>query len=130
MLAKGSFEVTMHPEPPYDVLDGVSLGVIRITKRFTGLLAATSEVTMVAARTPIDGSAGYVAIERVTGELQGRTGTFVLQHSGTMNRGERSLSVTVVPDSGTGQLQGISGRMDIQIAPGQHLYELVYELAR
>jgi len=128
MIAKGSFEVTMHPEPPYDAREGVSLGKVRIDKRFEGPLTATSEVNMIAARTPTNGSAGDVAIERVQGELAGRTGTFVLQHSGIMNRGARSLTVTVVPDSGTGQLKGISGRMDIQIEGGKHLYELVYEI--
>lgn len=118
----------MHAEPPYDVTEGVSLGKVRIDKRFEGPLTATSEVNMIAARTQNEGSAGYVAIERVHGELDGLAGTFVLQHSGVVNRGERSLSVTVVPDSGTGQLKGISGRMDIQIAGGNHFYELVYEL--
>jgi len=76
----------------------------------------------------VNGSAGYVAIERVTGTLDGKHGTFVLQHSGTMNRGASTLSVTVVPDSGTGELAGLSGRMNIQIVEGKHFYELDFEL--
>ena len=77
----------------------------------------------------VDGSAGYVAIERVTGTLDGRAGTFVLQHTGLMTRGARSLSVIVVPDSGTGALRGLSGRMDIQVVEGRHHYAFEYELA-
>lgn len=76
----------------------------------------------------MNGSAGYVAIERVTGTLDGKRGTFVLQHSGTMNRGASSLSVTVVPGSGTGELVGLSGRTDIQIVEGKHFYEIDFEL--
>src|ERR1700691_6244417 len=81
MIAKGSFDLTMHPEPPYDAVDGVTLARVRFDKRFAGPLEATSEVNMMAARTPVDGSAGYVAIERVVGALEGKRGTFVLQHS-------------------------------------------------
>ena len=128
MIVKGSFEVTMTADPPYDAVDGVTLGHVRVDKIFTGPLEGTGQVHMVAARTPIDGSAGYVAIERVVGVLQGRRGTFVLQHSGVMTRGARSLSVTVVPDSGTGELQGLAGRMDIQIVEGKHHYEFDFEL--
>ncbi len=128
MIVKGTFDITMHPEPPYDAVDGVTLARARIDKRFTGPLDATSEVNMIGARTPVEGSAGYVAIERVKGTLAGRCGTFVLQHRGVMTRGARSLSVTVVPDSGTDQLKGISGEMDIQIVDGKHFYELSYEL--
>ncbi len=128
MNAKGTFELQMTGEPPYDVVDGVSLGRVRFDKTFSGPLHATSVVHMLAARTNIDASAGYVALERVTGALDGKRGTFVLQHTGIMNRGARSLSVTVVPDSGTGELGGLSGRMDIQIVDGKHVYELEYEL--
>lgn len=80
--------------------------------------ADLTALDMIGARTPVDGSAGYVAIERVTGTLDGKQGTFVLQHSGVMTRGARSLSVTVVPDSGTSELKGLSGRMDIKIVEG------------
>jgi hypothetical protein len=128
MIVNGTFEISMHPEPPYDAVDGVTLARVRFDKRFVGPLDATSDVNMLAARTPVDGSAGYVALERVTGALEGKRGTFVLQHIGVMTRGTPSLQVTIVPDSGTGELVGISGRMDIQIVDGKHLYELDYKL--
>jgi hypothetical protein len=83
---------------------------------------------MLTAGTSIEGSAGYVAIERISGTLRGRTGTFILQHTGTMNRGALQLSITVVPDSGTGQLTGLTGKMDIQIANGKHSYDFAYTL--
>lgn len=128
MNVKGTFEVTMSAEPPYEVVDGVSLARVSIEKRFAGALEATSKMQMIAARTPLEGSAGYVAIERVAGALDGKRGTFLLQHSGIVTRGARSLSVTVVPDSGTGELQDLSGRMDIQIVEGKHFYDLAFEL--
>jgi hypothetical protein len=128
MNVNGTFEVTLTAEPPHDVADGISLARVNIEKRFAGGLEATSKGQMLAARTPQDGSAGYVAIERVTGTLDGKRGTFVLQHSGIMTRGARALTVTVVPDSGTGELRGLSGRMDIQIVEGKHLYTLDFEL--
>jgi hypothetical protein len=84
---------------------------------------------MLTAMTSVKGSAGYVAIEKVTGTLRGRSGTFVLQHSATMNRGTPQLSLTVVPDSGTGQLTGVAGSMTIKIADGKHFYEFDYTLA-
>lgn len=129
MKIEGSFELTMSAEPPYDDVDGVTLARVAFDKRFSGPLDATSQVHMIGARTPVQGSAGYVAIERVRGTLEGKEGTFVLQHSGTMNRGASTLSVTVVPDSGTGALKGLSGRMDIRIADGKHFYTFDYELA-
>lgn len=127
-IHQGTFAVTVRPEPPYDVVDGVSLGHVNVDKRFDGPLDATSVVHMIGARTPLDGSAGYVAIERVTGTLAGRRGTFVLQHLGTMSGGRQSLTVLVVPDSGTGDLAGISGKMDIRIENGQHHYTLDVEI--
>lgn len=128
MNAAGSFEVTMSAEPPYDEVDGVTLSRMRFDKRFCGPLEATSEVHMLAARTPVQGSAGYVAMERVVGTLEGRRGSFVLQHLGTMNRGDAALDVTVVPDSGTGDLAGIAGRMTIDIVDGKHFYAFEYSL--
>lgn len=129
MIAKGSFEISSEHEPPYDTVDGVTLGRTTFDKRFFGPLEATSKVQMLGARTPVAGSAGYVAIERIAGVLEGKTGTFVVVHSGLMSRGSRTgLSITIVPDSGTGQLAGISGRMDIQIVDGKHFYELDYTL--
>jgi hypothetical protein len=129
MIAKGTFQVKITPEPPYDVDGGVSLGRAAIEKVFSGPLEATAKATMIGARTKVESSAGYVAIERVTGTLDGKRGTFVLQHSGTMNRGVPSLTVTVVPDSGTGELEGIQGRMAIDIVDGQHFYSLEYEIS-
>lgn len=126
--ASGTFEVTMSPEPPYDTNEGASIARVSIEKRFVGDLEATSHVQMIGARSETKGSAGYVAIERVTGSLHGRSGTFVLQHSGTMTRGKGELSVTVVPDSGTAELKTIAGRMTIEIVEGKHLYTFEYTL--
>lgn len=124
--AKGTFEITMNPEPPYDTRDGITLGRIGIDKVFAGDLVATSRVEMLSARSPVQGSAGYVAIERVEGTLHGRAGSFVLQHSGTMNRGKPELSVTVVPDTATGELVGLTGELRIDIVDGRHLYSFEY----
>jgi hypothetical protein len=99
-----------------------------IEKQIHGDLEATSKGTMLTAGTDVKGSAGYVAIERITGTLQGRTGTFVLQHTGTMNRGVPQLSITVVPDSGTAQLLGLTGTMNITIADGKHSFAFDYTL--
>lgn len=125
---RGEFEVKLASLPTYDTAEGSPLGRRSIDKRFHGDLDAMSVGEMLAAGTAVKGSAGYVAIERVTGTLQGKSGTFVLQHSGTMNRGEPSLVVTVVPDSGTGELTGLSGTMGIEIAPGKHFYQFEYTL--
>ena len=100
-----------------------------LDKQFHGDLDATSKGEMLAANTEVKGSAGYVAMERVTGKLHGRSGTFVLQHSGTMNRGSPQLSVTVVPDSGTDQLEGLVGKMAIKIEGGKHFYDFEYTLS-
>ena len=116
----------MNPEPPYDTRDGITLGRIGIDKVFAGDLVATSRVEMLSARSPVQGSAGYVAIERVEGTLHGRAGSFVLQHSGTMNRGKPELSVTVVPDTATGELVGLTGELRIDIVDGRHLYSFEY----
>ncbi len=126
--ATGSFEITATPQPPYDTADGVTLGRMTITKQFHGALEATSLVEMLSAMTSVKGSAGYVAIERVVGTLDGRAGSFVLQHSGTMTRGEPQLSVSIVPDAGTGELKGIVGKMMIDIVDKKHFYTLDYKL--
>ena len=118
--AAGTFDVTLTPRKPDDEVGDAGIGRMSIDKQFHGDLAATSQGTMLAAGTATKGSAGYVAIERVEGTLHGRTGTFVLQHSGTMTRGAGQLSVTVVPDSGTGGLAGLAGSMAIIIADGKH----------
>jgi hypothetical protein len=99
-----------------------------ITKQFHGGLEASSRGEMLAATTSVKGSAGYVAMEVVTGSLNGRVGTFVLQHSGTMTRGVPNLAVTVVPDSGTGKLSGLAGVMAINIADGNHSYDFQFTL--
>ncbi|HEY6238976.1 MAG TPA: DUF3224 domain-containing protein, partial [Thermoplasmata archaeon] len=104
--AKGSFEVTITPQGPVDPAEGSTLGRMTIEKRIHGDLEGTSRGEMLTAMTEIEGSAGYVAIERVAGSLHGRAGNFVLQHSGTMNRGSQHLDLSVVPDSATGQLVG------------------------
>jgi len=117
--------VKLEPQPP----DASGLGRLTIVKTFQGDLEGTSEGQMLAASTDTPGSAGYVALERVTGTLAGRSGTFVLQHSGTMNRGAASLSVSVVPDSGTGELTGLSGTLVITIVEKQHRYALDYSFA-
>lgn len=129
MLAKGSFEVKMTGDPPYDVVDGVSLSRARFDKRFSGALDARSEVQMLAARTPQEGSAGYVAVERIVGSLNGKSGSFVVLHMGLMGGGREELRVEIVPDSGTGALAGITGTMRIEVVEGQHRYALDYTLA-
>lgn len=126
--ASGRFDVTLIPQSPPDEGEGATLGRLAIDKRFHGELDATSRGEMLSAMTAVKGSAGYVAIERVTGRLHGRSGSFVLQHSGTMTRGEKSLTLTVVPDSATGELAGLSGRMGIDIVDGEHFYTFDYEL--
>ena len=120
----------MTPQAADDYADGVSLGRFALDKTFHGDLEATSKGQMLSAGTAIKTSAGYVAIERVIGRLHDRTGTFVLQHSGTMARGVPGLVLTVVPDSGTGELEGLSGSMEIIREPGKHLYVFDYAIAR
>jgi hypothetical protein len=127
--ATGTFEVKLVPQTPDGKFEDATMGRMTIDKQFHGDLEATSKGQMLSAMTDVKGSAGYVAIERVTGTLSGRSGTFVLQHTGTMARGEQSLSVTVVPDSGTGQLAGLAGKMTIKIEGGKHFYEFEYTLA-
>lgn len=118
----------MNPHPPYETDEGVQLGRVSIDKTFAGDLEGSSHVEMISAVTPVKGSAGYVAIERVTGSVHGRAGTFVLQHSGTMTRGKPELAVSVVPDSGTGALEGITGQLAIEITGGKHFYSFDYTL--
>ena len=127
--ASGTFEVKLTPQKPDNPeAEGANLGRMSIAKQFSGDLEAASQGEMLAAGTDVKGSAGYVALERVRGTLQGRDGTFVLQHSGTMTRGVPQLSVSVVPDSGTGALTGIVGAMTIRIADRDHFYEFEYTL--
>jgi hypothetical protein len=126
--ANGTFEVKLNPQPPVENVGDPTVGRLSIDKRFSGDLEATSKGEMLAAGTDVKGSAGYVAIERATGALHGRIGSFALQHSGVMTRGAPELSITVVPDSGTGQLIGLAGKMTITIVEGKHSYEFEYTL--
>ena len=126
--AVGPFEVSLKPLPMDDERGSDMLGRMSIDKQFHGDLEGTSKGQMLTGGTAIRNSAGYVAIERVTGSLKGRKGSFILQHTGIMNRGAPSLVITIVPDSGTGQLDGIRGTMAIKIEGGKHSYELNYTL--
>jgi hypothetical protein len=127
-IAKGTFTVNLVPLAFEGQEHGSKLGRMSIDKSITGDLTATTRGQMLSAMTETKGSAGYVALERVEGTLGGRSGTFVLQHTGTMDRAAPSLSVTVVPDSGTGELVGLRGEFKILVAEGQHSYEFTYSL--
>ena len=126
--AKGSFEVSIKPLPLGAPGDSATMARMSINKTLCGDLVATSKGQMLTAGTDTRGSAGYVAIEKVTGTLNGRKGTFILQHTATMNRGVPSMHITVVPDSGTGALMGLRGDFTIRIVDGQHLYEFSHDL--
>jgi hypothetical protein len=126
--ATGPFEVKLIPFAPEGGAADASLGRMSIDKQFSGDLEGNSKGQMLTAGTAVENSAGYVAIEKVTGTLHGRSGTFILQHTGIMARGKGQLTITVVPDSGTGELTGLAGRMQIHIAGGKHSYELEYTL--
>ena len=128
--AGGTFDVHLTPQAMADTAVAASLSRLSIDKQFHGDLEGTSKGEMLAASTSVKGSAGYVAIERVSGTLHGRRGTFVLQHSGTMTRGAPGLTITVVPDSGTDELVGLAGTMLITIAEGKHSYDFDYTLAK
>ncbi len=125
MLVSGKFDVELKPLDAYAKgSNGVTLGRMSIDKTFTGALSAT----MLNALSPVKGSAGYVAIEQVKGKLDGKKGSFVLQHYGTMNSNSQHLTLEVIPDSGTSELEGLTGKMSIKIEDGQHFYEFEYEL--
>lgn len=126
--ASGTFTVKLAPQAPEENVGDPTVGRMSIDKQFIGDLEATSKGQMLAVRSDLEGSAGYVAMERVTGALHGQSGTFALQHSGTMNRGASQLLITVVPDTGTGELAGIAGTMMITIANGKHSYDFDYTL--
>jgi hypothetical protein len=126
--ASGSFEVNVQPLSNAEVSSDALFGRFLLTKKFSGDLVAEARGQMLSAGTATQGSAGYVAIDQVTGTLEGRTGSFVLQHSGTMNRGAPGLSITAVPDSGSGELVGLSGTLKINIVDKKHFYEFEYSL--
>nr|WP_184371047.1 DUF3224 domain-containing protein [Xanthomonas cannabis] len=127
-VARGEFVVKLLPLAFEGQAEGSALGRMSIDKTISGDLVATSKGQMLSAMTLTQGSAGYVAMEIVEGSLKGKKGTFVLQHTGTMNQGSPSLSVTVVPDSGTGELVGLAGDFNIHITAGKHSYEFEYTL--
>jgi len=131
--AAGPFQVKLYPQAPDPKAGGEALGRLLIDKQFHGDLEATSKGTMLSAGSPAKGSAGYVAIELVTGTLHDHTGTFALQHTGSMTHGVPQLTITVVPDSGTGQLVGLTGKVTINIlrsagVDGKHSYDFEYTL--
>lgn len=127
--ATGAFEVKMTPQTSGDKAAVAPVGRYSLDKQFKGDLEGTSRGEMLAVGTAVEGSAGYVAMEQFTGTLSGRRGAFALQHTGTMTRARPELSVTVVPDSGTGELIGLAGRMEINVADGEHSYDLEYTIA-
>ncbi|MBX3052484.1 MAG: DUF3224 domain-containing protein [Caldilineaceae bacterium] len=126
--ATGSFDVVIKPQGEPDTTAGAKLGRMSIDKQFHGDLSGVGKGEMLSALTDTEGSAGYVAIERVVGTLHGRRGSFVFQHTGTMNRGAQQLSISVVPDSGSGELTGLSGIFLLTIEDGNHLYTFEYSL--
>ncbi len=127
-VAKGTFEVKLVPLTVEFNELAETLGRMSIDKKFNGDLEGASKGEMLSAMGTVKGSAGYVAIEKVIGTLNGKSGTFTFQHSGTMNRGEPSLTVTVIPDSGTDDLTGLAGKLTIKIENKQHFYEFEYTL--
>jgi len=130
MQVSGKFEVKLQPLEVYaEGIDGVNLGRMSIEKTFSGALSAVSRGEMLNAITPVEGSAGYVAIEQVSGTLSGGSGSFVLQHFGAMSQGDNFLLLEVVPNSGTRELVGLSGKMSIRMEEGEHYYDFDYELA-
>jgi hypothetical protein len=126
--ATGPFEVKITPLEPANKTEDNSLGRMLLEKQFHGDLEASSRGEMLTAGSVAKGSGGYVAIEKVSGTLNGRTGTFILQHNATMDHGTPHLNIVVVPDSGTGQLAGISGTLNIIIESGKHSYDFAYSL--
>lgn len=127
--ATGPFDVKLAPQnPDHPQAEAAGLARMSLDKQFRGDLEATGQGEMLSVLDRTVGSGGYVALERVTGTLQGREGSFVLQHSATMNRSVAKMEIFVVPDTGTGQLAGISGSMTITIEDGQHLYNFEYTL--
>lgn len=125
---EGEFEVRREMQPMIDMGDGAQVAHMRFDKVFHGPLAASSVVHMLAVGTATEGSAAYVAVERIVGTLDGRAGSFFMQHNGTMDRGAPSLAVSVVPDSGTDALAGLRGTLAIDIVDGRHFYRFDYGL--
>ena len=127
--ARGPLDVHTEAEQPFLDQDGLKLNRNVVRKEFSGDMVGTSEAQMIAAFTGTPGSAGYMAIEHFTGSVGGKSGSLVLQHSGVMNRGGAQLTIKIVPDSGTGELAGISGTLEIDNDQGHHSYVLDYDHA-
>ena len=127
--AHGTFEIKLDPQTPGDHAEAAYVGRMSIDKRFQGDLEGSSQGEMLTVNTDVEGSAGYVALEQVSGSLHGRRGSFILLHQGIMTRGAPQLTITVVPDSGSDQLEGIAGTMAIEIVDGEHRYDFEYTLA-
>ena len=128
MRAKGTFEVQLGPLATYNQAADAKIGRLSIDKTFVGDIDGSSQGEMLTGGSPAEGSAGYVAIERVTGTVHGLSGSFLLQHSGTMTPSSQRSTITVVPGSGTGELAGIAGTFAIEIEDGKHLYDFEYTL--
>ena len=127
--ARGTFDVQLHPLPLEEIAPDSMMGRMSIDKQFHGDLSGSSKGQMLSVGTTTTGSAVYVAVERVTATLGGKHGTFALYHNASMTRGAPALAIKVVPDSGTGDLAGISGSMNIDVKNGEHAYTFEYDLA-
>jgi len=127
--ASGTFDVKINPQTDDNPIEP-SIGRMTIDKQYHGDIEATGKGQMLTAGTEVQGSGVYVAIEKVTGKLDGKSGSFAMQHSGTMTRGTPNLVITVVPDSGTGELAGLTGKMMINIVDGKHFYEFEYAIEK
>lgn len=127
-VIRGRFDIRRTPQPAAELGGGAEAMHMRFDKRFEGGMDGASVVHMLAVMTPVDGSAAYVAIERIEGELEGRAGSFLMHHCGTMDRGVQSLDLQVVPDSADGELAGLRGSMHIDIVDGEHFYTFDYTL--
>lgn len=128
MKISGSFEINMDElDPAYVGAEGVTLKRMALGKTFHGALTGSSQGEMLSVITPVEDSAAYVAVEQVSGTLDGKQGSFVLQHLGTMNQDELRLILEVVPDSATGELSGLRGKMNLDIQDGQHVYDFDYD---
>ncbi|GAA0943999.1 DUF3224 domain-containing protein [Virgisporangium aurantiacum] len=128
LRATGTFELEWDEQPPYDDAEGATLATVTITKTWTGDIEATSVTKLIKAMTAEPTSAGLVAVERVTGKVNGRVGSFVLLHNAISDRGDRFLNVVVLPDSGTGELAGIKGTLNVDVVDGAHNVTLDYTL--
>lgn len=128
LQATGPFDVKIIPQPADPDAAGEIIGRLLLDKKYHGALDAIGKGQMLGVRTPVEGSGGYVAMEQVTGTLDGRRGSFIVQHTGTMQGGTSKMILTIVPDSGTGELTGITGNIEIIIENGKHIYKFDYQL--